>query len=32
MHGKSLPQSPKIITLRGAFCVTTSDFFTKMKA
>ena len=27
MHGKSLPQSPKIITLRGTFCVTSSDFF-----
>ena len=32
MHGKSLPKSPKIITLRGVFCVTSSDFLTKMKA
>lgn len=26
MLGKSLPKSPKIITLRGVFYVTSSDF------
>lgn len=31
MQGKSLPKSPKTITLRGVFCVTSSDFLPRWK-